>query len=103
MVFEEKHENCLLTLFLCIPDSVGGLATGVPGEVMGLYQAWKDHGKLSWSELIEPSVELAIKGQLLPSPVYKAMRHPMSANLKKDPGLRYELDPLSTDGLHQCA
>ena len=33
----------------------------VPGLVKGMYVAWKKYGKLPWSELLQPSVELAIE------------------------------------------
>ncbi|HEY9018579.1 gamma-glutamyltransferase [Thiomicrospira sp.] len=41
---------------------VGYQASGVPGSVMGLWQAHQAYGQLSWSELIEPAIELAEKG-----------------------------------------
>ena len=34
----------------------------VPGLVKGMYVAWKKYGKLPWSELLQPSVELARDG-----------------------------------------
>jgi gamma-glutamyltranspeptidase/glutathione hydrolase/leukotriene-C4 hydrolase len=37
----------------------GALSIGVPGEIAGLYAAWKDHGKLSWKSLVTPAAKLA--------------------------------------------
>jgi gamma-glutamyltranspeptidase / glutathione hydrolase / leukotriene-C4 hydrolase len=42
----------------------GGLAVGVPGEVLGLYTAHEKWGKLPWKDLIKPCIELAKKWQL---------------------------------------
>ncbi len=43
---------------------VGHLATGVPGSVAGLYEAWQKLGskKKTWAELVAPAIELAEKG-----------------------------------------
>ena len=38
------------------------VSVGVPGTVAGLHLAWKDHGKLPWKRLLEPSVTLARQG-----------------------------------------
>lgn len=40
----------------------GHLASGVPGTVAGMEEAHKKYGKLSWAEIIQPSVDLAEKG-----------------------------------------
>ena len=39
-----------------------GRAVGVPGTVAGLYLAWQEHGKLPWSRLVQPAIELARNG-----------------------------------------
>ena len=41
---------------------LGYQASGVPGTVMGLWQAHQTYGSLAWSELIEPAIALAEKG-----------------------------------------
>ncbi|WPR74775.1 gamma-glutamyltransferase [Algoriphagus sp. NG3] len=50
----------------------GLLAVGVPGTVAGLYQAHQKYGKLSWAELVKPSVELAKKGFTMSYGLYNA-------------------------------
>ncbi|KAJ2848252.1 hypothetical protein IWW36_003414 [Coemansia brasiliensis] len=50
--------------------SVGPLASGVPGEVAGLYHAHKRFGKLPWRRLFEPAIALAKDGAALNSVVH---------------------------------
>src|SRR2546425_1244199 len=38
---------------------VGHLASGVPGSVAGLYEAWKKYGSLPWAAVIAPAIRLA--------------------------------------------
>ncbi len=40
----------------------GHQAAGVPGTVAGLHFAWTKYGKLPWSRLLEPVIELAMNG-----------------------------------------
>lgn len=40
----------------------GQLAAGIPGAVAGMDEAYKKYGTLSWSELIQPSIQLAEEG-----------------------------------------
>ena len=37
----------------------GHLASGVPGSVAGLYEAWKQGGSLPWATLLAPAIRLA--------------------------------------------
>src|SRR5436853_5998642 len=40
-------------------SEIGHLASGVPGSVAGLYEAWKKYGSLPWAALIAPAIRLA--------------------------------------------
>jgi gamma-glutamyltranspeptidase / glutathione hydrolase len=37
----------------------GHLASGVPGSVAGMYEAWKSHGRLPWNQVLAPAILLA--------------------------------------------
>ena len=50
----------------------GHLASGVPGSVAGLYEAWKRHGSLPWPTLLAPAIRLAGEG------------HPIDAERNED-------------------
>jgi gamma-glutamyltranspeptidase / glutathione hydrolase len=43
-------------------SQLGHLAAGVPGTVAGLAEAHKKYGKLSWSTLVQPAIDLALNG-----------------------------------------
>lgn len=45
-----------------IDTSIGGLAVGVPGFLKGLWDAHQKYGRLSWRDIIVPSVVLARDG-----------------------------------------
>src|SRR5436190_10343700 len=37
----------------------GHLASGVPGSVAGMYEAWKSAGRLPWAKVLAPAIRLA--------------------------------------------
>lgn len=43
-------------------NHIGAKSIGVPGTVAGLYLAHEKYGKLSWKELLQPSIQLAENG-----------------------------------------
>jgi gamma-glutamyltranspeptidase/glutathione hydrolase len=53
----------------------GHLAAGVPGTVDGMVEAHKKYGSLPWKELIQPSVDLAIKGVMLTNNEADGLNH----------------------------
>ncbi|CAA7020570.1 unnamed protein product [Microthlaspi erraticum] len=51
----------------------GALSVGVPGEVAGLFTAWKQHGKLPWKQLVYPAEKLAAQGFRISKYLYMQM------------------------------
>ena len=56
-MYLDKEGNPITDLSL-----YGQLASGVPGSVAGMDEAFKKYGSLTWQELIQPAIELAEKG-----------------------------------------
>ena len=74
---------------MCVERSkqnIGALAVCTPGEIHGLYTAWKDHGRLPWSELIEPSLKLLKVGMPMHRRLYEAANY-MLKYIANDEGL----------------
>jgi len=63
------------------------ISVGIPGTVAGLHLAWKERGKLSWKELVQPAIELARDGFVVSDGLAKSLKsalpvltnHPASA------------------------
>ncbi|WP_445424719.1 MULTISPECIES: gamma-glutamyltransferase [unclassified Alishewanella] len=49
---------------------VGHRASGVPGTVMGLWQAHQQFGSLPWASLVAPAIKLAEEGFTVPDKAY---------------------------------
>lgn len=43
-------------------STAGHLASGIPGTVAGLEAAHKKYGQLAWKELVQPAIDIALKG-----------------------------------------
>ncbi|XP_052215059.1 glutathione hydrolase 1 proenzyme-like isoform X2 [Dreissena polymorpha] len=43
-------------------STAGGKAIAIPGEVRGLYEAWKLGGRLPWKQLFQPAIKLCMQG-----------------------------------------
>ncbi|XP_033749148.1 glutathione hydrolase 1 proenzyme-like [Pecten maximus] len=54
----------------------GGIAVGIPGEIKGLYTAWKLGGKLPWKTLFQPTIRLLRDGM----PVNSALAASIESN-----------------------
>jgi gamma-glutamyltranspeptidase/glutathione hydrolase len=57
--------------------------TGIPGEVAGLYELHKRHGKRKWSEVVEPAVRLAKNG-------FSVGKHLARSLVSNEKGLRVD-------------
>lgn len=69
----------------------GATAAGVPGEVKGFYEAWKKYGKMTWKELVQPTINMARDGFPFGySAYYAATRTSVQPLLKDDPGHRLD-------------
>lgn len=58
-----------------LSSKLGGLAVAIPGELAGLYEAYKrgTSGALTWAQLIEPVIELNEKGFVIGAPLATAI------------------------------
>ncbi|XP_023326007.1 glutathione hydrolase 1 proenzyme [Eurytemora carolleeae] len=76
---------------------LGPLAAGVPGEVMGLWEAKQRLGNpnIPWSDLIQPSINLCRNGITISAHAANAMNITKSS-WKEDPGMRSVF--LNSDG-----
>jgi gamma-glutamyltranspeptidase/glutathione hydrolase/leukotriene-C4 hydrolase len=55
------------------PHSKGPFSIAIPGFLKGLLEIHERHGKLPWSELIDPSIELCQNGILLTMHLYDSL------------------------------
>ncbi len=55
-------------------------SVGVPGTIAGLYMAHQKYGKLPWRDLVQPAVDLAKNGFMMPWGLYKEALQVVEAN-----------------------
>lgn len=60
----------------------GHLASGVPGTVAGLEEAHRKYSKLPWADLVQPAIDLALKGFALTEKEAEGMKY-IQEDLKK--------------------
>ncbi|WP_026897819.1 gamma-glutamyltransferase [Daejeonella oryzae] len=69
----------------------GHLASGVPGSVDGMVKAHQKYGKLSWAEVLQPSIDLAANGFALTERQANELNSNAAAFAKFNPGKDYFL------------
>lgn len=75
----------------------GGLAIAVPGELKGYGELHKKYGKLKWSRLFEPIIELCRKGHIV-SPYLGGILESRKETVFNSPTLReIYVDPITND------
>ncbi|KAL3818878.1 hypothetical protein ACJIZ3_004783 [Penstemon smallii] len=69
-------------------DQIRGIhSIAVPGQLAGLYAAWKDYGKLPWNKLVSPAEDLARHGFKISKSLSETMEYEI-LTLKRNPTLR---------------
>jgi gamma-glutamyltranspeptidase/glutathione hydrolase/leukotriene-C4 hydrolase len=64
----------------------GGLASGIPGEIAGYWEAYKIGGRLPWKKLFEPSITFCRNGIKVSSSLATAIRQ-NEEKIRKNRGL----------------
>jgi gamma-glutamyltranspeptidase/glutathione hydrolase len=70
----------------------GIFSVGVPGTVDGMYRMHKKFGKLSWEELLKPSIDLAKNGVILTEKEAKGLNRQRADFMQYNPGKHYMLN-----------
>lgn len=64
----------------------GTLSIAVPGELAGLHEAWKQHGKLPWKRVVKPAAQIARRGFKISPYLYIQMQR-TNSGIFADKGL----------------
>lgn len=71
-----------------LDSRLGPSASGIPGEIKGFHEAWKQYGRLQWKELVQPAIDFARNGFLFGYAAFTAAnRSSVLKAIKKDEGL----------------
>ncbi|XP_065663263.1 glutathione hydrolase 1 proenzyme [Hydra vulgaris] len=65
----------------------GGQAIGVPGQIKGLYFAWRKYGRLPWEKLVDTAIQLTSEGFVV-HPILNRVATLSKEFIKTDAGLR---------------
>lgn len=67
----------------------GRLASGVPGSVDGMVEAHAKFGKLSWKEILQPAIDLSVKGVVLTDKEARSLNAIKKDIVSLNPGSKY--------------
>jgi gamma-glutamyltranspeptidase/glutathione hydrolase/leukotriene-C4 hydrolase len=70
---ESAPDSAYETMFQNRSSSTGGLATGIPGEIAGYWEAWTLGGRLPWSTLFQPAIDMCRNGYRVPASLARAI------------------------------
>lgn len=70
---ETAPKTSFETMFENRSSLVGGLATGIPGEIAGYWEAYKLGGRLPWKTLFEPAIDMCRNGYKVSKSLHKSI------------------------------
>lgn len=71
---EQAPRSAHKHMFANISSQTGGLASGIPGELMGFWRAHQLGGRLEWRALFQPVIEMCQKGLIVSQVLGKALQ-----------------------------
>ncbi|CAM6000911.1 unnamed protein product, partial [Sphagnum balticum] len=96
---ERAPINSELNMFKNQSSEEGGLASGIPGEIKGYWEAHKRWGKLDWKQLFEDAIDMCINGFKLSKALASAVKQYRTKVLNDEALRRVFIDP-STNLTH---
>lgn len=70
-----------------ISFDLGGLAVAVPAELKGMWVAHQKYGRLPWSDVFKPAIDLCFNGHLV-TPFLAKFFKSQEAKILRSPTLR---------------
>lgn len=67
------------------------MSVGIPGELAGLWEAHQRFGRLTWAELVDPALQLAINGFKVSKALAKSLQKNKNI-IQSDPVLRFTIE-----------